>query len=234
MEVSLNGEVFAPTGKSQQRPMLLLKALLVAGDSGRTQQSVAAELWPDADDPKAALNVTVHRLRKMLGHDDSVVVTAGKIKLHEMKVWTDISALAELYERIDGLPDDVAADQITRLADDLLDLYQGSLCDGDEYGWLLPARERWRNRFLAAAVRLGRHLESAADWPTAQRVYGRALEAEPLAEAIYRGLMRCAHAQGDPSAAISAYRRCREMLSLILGRSPAPETEKLAASLGLK
>lgn len=233
-EISLDGEVFAPAGKAQQRPMLLLKALVVAGDAGRMQQALATELWPDADDPKAALNVTVHRLRKLLGHDDSVVVTTGKIRLNEIKVWTDVSALAELCARVDQLPHDADAGKVRRLAVDLLGLYHGPLCDGDEEAWLLPARERWRSRFLAATVRLGQLLESVAEWPTAHRLYSRALEAEPLAENLYRSLMRCGHAQGDPSSALSAYRRCREMLSLVLGRPPAPETEKLAASLDLK
>jgi LuxR family transcriptional regulator, maltose regulon positive regulatory protein len=59
-------------------------------------------------------------------------------------------------------------------------------------------------------------------------------EAEPLAETSHRGLMRCAHAQQDPAAAFSAYRRCRDILSIVLGGAPSAETEALAVGLGLK
>jgi hypothetical protein len=38
----------------------------------------------------------------------------------------------------------------------------------------------------------------------------------------------------DPTAAFSAYRRCRETLSIVLGHQPSAETEKLAIVLGLK
>ncbi|MCZ8254283.1 MAG: bacterial transcriptional activator domain-containing protein, partial [Polaromonas sp.] len=67
----------------------------------------------------------------------------------------------------------------------------------------------------------------------ARDLYLRALSTEPLSEVIYRSLMRCAHAQNDPSAAFSAYRRCRDTLSILLGRKPSEETDKLAISLGL-
>jgi hypothetical protein len=39
---------------------------------------------------------------------------------------------------------------------------------------------------------------------------------------------------GDPNAAFGAYRRCREMLSIVLGQRPSADTEKLAVDLGLK
>lgn len=94
-------------------------------------------------------------------------------------------------------------------------------------------REAWRRRFLAAVSQLADRLEGAGEWPFAQRLHARALEAEPLAETAYRGLMRCAHAQHDPAAAFGAYRRCREILSIVLGQAPSAETEALAIRLGL-
>lgn len=231
--LSLHGTAAASGGKAQRRPMLLLKALLAAHPAGRPQQALAAQLWPDADDAKAALNVTVHRLRKLLGRDDAVVVASGTIMLDGRVLWSDVGALEDVCKGIETL-DKVPTDEFRRCAVDLLDLYRGPFCDGDEESWLLPVRERWRNRFLGAVELLGQRLEDLGEWGAARQLYVRALDAEPLSETGYRGLMRCACAEGDSAAAFSAYRRCRDTLSIMLGQPPSAETEKLAVSLGLR
>ncbi|RJF96534.1 hypothetical protein D3870_18990 [Noviherbaspirillum cavernae] len=233
-ELSLAGGGVAASGKAQQRPLMLLKALLASGDAGQLQQSLAVRLWPDASDPKAALNINVHRLRKLLDNDEAVVVAAGKIMLAETRVWSDVAALIEICEQCGRLDDGTSGHVVNRLASMLLNLYRGPFCDGEEDSWLLPARERLRGRFLAAVEQLGQRLEQAREWALAHRLYLRAQEAEPLAETVYRGLMRCAHAQNDPAAAFSTYRRCRDTLSIVLGRKPSAETEHLAAVLDLK
>jgi DNA-binding SARP family transcriptional activator len=58
-------------------------------------------------------------------------------------------------------------------------------------------------------------------------VYRRALETDNLAEPFYRGLMRGLAATGDQAEALNAYRRCRELLSVVLGLKPSAETESL-------
>lgn len=232
--LSMNGEVFSATGKAQHRPLALLKALIDAGPAGKTQQALTASLWPEAEDPKSALKVTVHRLRKLLGLEDAVIVADGKVRLHETNIWSDVAALSDACRQIESLPEGACTSQAMRLATVLMDLYRGPFCEGEDDPWLLPARERYRNRYLAAATILGQRLERGGEWSTAGRLYQQTLEAEPLSEMSYRGLMRCAYAQGDAAAAFAAYRRCRESLSILLGRQPSPDTEKLAAELGLR
>ena len=51
------------------------------------------------------------------------------------------------------------------------------------------------------------------------------------AETIYRRLMVCLREEGNPSGVLTAYRRCRELLSIVLGRAPSPETEAVRQSL---
>ena len=79
--------------------------------------------------------------------------------------------------------------------------------------------------------RAGPALERDRDWPAAIDVYRRGLEADNLAESLYRGLMRALAATGEHAEALSVYRRCRELLSIVLGRKPAPETEAIRATL---
>lgn len=234
LELRVQGEPRHPTGKTQQRPMDLLKALLAAGPDGAAQAQLARRLWPDAADARAALHVTVHRLRKLLGHDGAVLVRRGNVMLDTGSVWTDVDALGALCERIERLPAASDAAVIRQCSHELLDLYQGAFCDGDEASWMTLPRDGLRTRFLAAAGQLGTRLEKLGEWSLARQLYARALKAEPLGEAIYRGLMRCAWAQNDPSGAYSIYRQCRQTLSIVLGRMPAPETERLSVDLGLR
>lgn len=227
-------EPVAASGKAQKRPLEVLKALLAAGNAGVSQQMLTAQLWPDAEDAKAALNVTIYRLRRLLGNDDAIVVAGGTVALGENEVWSDVAALAYLCDRIEQIGEHSPQADMIAAAENLLVLYRGGFCAEDEDVFLLAARDRWRNRFLAAAMYLGPLLERQKLWDLARRLYQRAADNDPLAEPIYRGLMRCATAQEERPAATRAYKRCVDSLSIILGRQPSAETEKLAVELGLK
>jgi LuxR family maltose regulon positive regulatory protein len=232
-ELSIKGEKFVSSGKAQQRPLMLLKALIIAGDRGNSMDAVAAQLWPDSDDAKATLNVTVHRLRKILSCDDSVVVNGGKIRLSEKMVWSDLAVIANLCSEIESLGADAPIETIQAYCFELLNLYRGPFCEDEEGSWTIPVRERWRNRFLGAADRLGQRLEEGKNWEPAIALYRRAIEAEPLAESCYRGLMRCLHAQGDSASVVSAYRRLCTTLSVVAGLSPSADTINLTIALSL-
>jgi DNA-binding SARP family transcriptional activator len=97
--------------------------------------------------------------------------------------------------------------------------------------WALPLRDRLHARLARAVLARGQGLEAQGDFEAARRVYERALELDNLAEAIYRRLMVCQRELGDPAGALTTYRRCRELLSIVLGRKPAAETEAIRASL---
>ncbi len=86
------------------------------------------------------------------------------------------------------------------------------------------ARARRPRRRRGAARR-------ARNWTAARALYQRALEVDNLAEAVYRRLMVCQRESGDPAGALTAYRRCRELLSIVLNRAPAPETEAVRQTL---
>ncbi|MES2784851.1 MAG: BTAD domain-containing putative transcriptional regulator [Pseudomonadota bacterium] len=233
MELCFHGQPSKAGGKAQKRPLMLLKALLVAGDAGKPQGTLADQLWPEVEDARAALNVTVHRLRKLLGDDKAVLVTAGKLALDRQCVWTDVHALGQVCSEVEALDCAAAAEHAARLGALLQALYRGPLCADDDESWLIAARDAWRRRYLAAVTRLGEALEYAKDWTAAEGLFRRALEAEPLSESSHRALMRCAHARRDPAAAHAAYRHCRELLSIMLGRAPSKETEDLRVELGL-
>jgi DNA-binding SARP family transcriptional activator len=233
MQMLFDGEVAATKGKTQQRLLKLLRLLLIAGKSGKTQSSLIASLWPEAEDGRSALSVAIHRLRKLLKCDEAILVSGGRISINMKLIASDLFAFDDFCERVDNLPTDSPVSSVVQFSNELLNIYRGLLCEGEEDTWLLPARERTHQRFLAMVTNLGMCLEAKQQWAQARDLYLRALSTEPLSEVVYRSLMRCAHAQNDPSAAFSAYRRCRDTLSILLGRKPSEETERLAMSLGL-
>jgi DNA-binding SARP family transcriptional activator len=230
--VTVGGAPVSTHGRAQ-RLFELLRILVAAGPAGRTQQALERHLWPDSDAPKAALAVALHRLRKLLGDDDAIAVQSGVLTLDRERVWTDADALLELCERIDDLPASAPRARLARLASQLLALYKGPPHQEGDDPWIVAYGSRLRLRFIAAAELLGARLEALGDWQAAGRIYRRMLDAEPLCETAYRGLMRTAHAHGDLANAFSHYRFCRDTLSIVLNRPPSPETRRLAEVLGL-
>ena len=118
-----------------------------------------------------------------------------------------------------------------RVARRLLDAYPGPLLGAEEHAWIAKPRDALRARFVRTLARLGERLERQGDFATAIDVYRRGLEADNLAESFYRGLMRALAATGDQAEALNAFRRCRELLSIVLGVKPSAETDHLSREI---
>jgi DNA-binding SARP family transcriptional activator len=225
-EVVVNGEILGYTRKAPRRVLDLLKALVALGADGVSCNVVATAMWPDSEGDTAytAFEVTLHRLRKLLGRGDALQVARGMLRLNPAVAWVDALAFEQAVVRACGNRDAIDPEA----AQDALALYAGSFLHNEEdASWLLPARERLRSRYIRLASRLAQYFEGSAQPARATAIYAAALEAEPLAEELYRGLMACLAAQGRRAEAFNAYRRCRQMLSVVLGVAPSRETEAL-------
>jgi LuxR family maltose regulon positive regulatory protein len=88
-----------------------------------------------------------------------------------------------------------------------------------------------RAKFVRLVESVAQADEIAGRWDKAIALYLKGLEADDLVEAFHLGLMRCYQALGRPAEAISAYRRLRQTLSVVLGIAPSPVAEKLARDL---
>jgi DNA-binding SARP family transcriptional activator len=165
-------------------------------------------------------------LRKLLDVDDAIDLSSGQVSLARSLVWTDVSAFEAALAYAGG--DNVVPATAARRQ---LAPYPGPLLGGDESAWVAKPRDLLRSRFVRALMELGAALERAVDWTTAIDVYRRGLEADNLAESFYRGLMRALAATGNDAEALSAFRRCRELLSIVLGVKPSAETDRLYREL---
>ena len=218
--IARDGEPLVSKGKAQKKPLELLKALITHGGRGVDATMLTALVWPDAegDDAKTSFDSNLYRLRKLLDIDGALLLAEGKLSLNPDLVWLDVWAFDKAIDA-----GNVGA---------ALDLYRGHFLALDApLPWTLPARDRLQAKLVRAVLAAGDVLERSGEWARARSLYERTLEVDNLAEAIYRRLMVCLREEGNPSGALTAYRRCRELLSIVLGRSPSAETEAVRQSL---
>jgi len=230
-ELSVAGRPLAAGLKPQRRPLELLKMLVVACEPISAEQ-LADVLWPDSDGDTArnCLQVAVHRLRRLLDCEQAVVVKDRKLHLNRGVCWVDAWAFQSEWDSLKRVRrhDPTFPEHAHRA----LQLYRGHLFSHDtEQPWMLSTRERLRRSWLGLVRRVGDHFEQRQEWLRAVDLYERALELDPVAEAIYRRLMVCEHNAGERAEALHTYNRCRDQLACILGIAPSAETEQLYGHL---
>lgn len=228
--VLVRGQPFACGRKTPHKPLALLQALVALGGNNVAATVLVDALWPDADGGcgRRALDVALLRLRRLLGREDVVLVSGGRLTLNHDLCWVDAWAFDRAVDAIENLASRPSPERLHGLADSLLSLYRGRFLSAEEdKPWMMPARDRLAARFARALASCARVLVSAGEPAEAEGLYRRGLELDNLSEALYRGLMECCAAQGHRSEAINAYRRCRELLSIVLNTRPSDETEAL-------
>lgn len=229
-ELARDGEPVRFSGKTQQRPLDLLKLAIALGGSGVDAEHVMGVLWPDADGAAAknSFDSTLSRLRKLLDVEDAIELTSSKLSLARALVWTDVWALDAAIEHArEAVESGRTKALLERAAQRLVDAYPGPLLATEEAAWVARPREALRARVVRTLTSIGERLEREGDWVSAIAVYRRGLEADNLSEAFYRGLMRSLAATGDHAEALNVFRRCRELLSIVLGMAPSAETNRL-------
>jgi DNA-binding SARP family transcriptional activator len=236
--VEINGAPLQFSRKVQKKPLDMLRVLVACGGVRVDAGTVIEHLWPGAegDAGKMSFDSNLHRLRKLIGVDDLLLLAEGKLSLDLSRCWIDALALEDVVARIEkaangggGLLDAESAG----LMAELLQLYSGHFLDSEsQEAWVVSARDRWKAKFIRAVALLGSALENRTEWEQAAALYSRALELDNLAEPLYRRLMVCYWELGEPAEGLNVYRRCRDMLSIVLGIKPGVETEAVRSMLG--
>lgn len=236
--VEIDGRPIEFSRKTQKKPLDMLRVLIAHGCTRVDAGAVTEALWPGAegDTGKMSFDSNLHRLRKLMNVNDLLVMSEGKLTLELSRCWIDTFALDEVVARVEhaaALPQAGANGGISGDLQELLQLYAGHFLDNEtQEAWAVAARDRYKAKFARAVSLIGGQLEGRGEWEQAAVLFSRALELDNLAEPLYRRLMICYRELGEPAEALNAYRRCREMLSIVLGVKPAPETEAIRASMG--
>ncbi len=215
-EVLVNDEPIRFARKTPRKVLLLLKAIVAQGGRDVPEQALCDALWGDEEGDAAshALDITIARLRKLLGTADAVIQQGGKISLDAGRCWVDAWVFeANLGKAIDR---------------PLLDLYGGAFLPEDaNEPWSVAMRERLRGKFIHALSSCGDVLESSGDLEGAVQCYLRGIDADPIVEVFHQGLMRCYERMGRRTEAISAFRRMKQTLSVLLGIPPSDASQRL-------
>ncbi len=235
--IRVHGEPLSFSRKAQKKPLDLLRVLIALGGESVEIGSLTGLLWPDAegDSAKVSFDSTLYRLRKLLGIPDLLSISEGRLSLDRSLCQIDTWQLEELVVRIEEAIRENGESQgtdVTALAGQLTQLYTGHFLDREsQEPWAVAARDRLRAKFVRAVIALGSALEARKQLDQAATLYLRALELDNLAEALYRRLMIVYREQGEPAEAINIYRRCQEILSIVLNTQPSAETESIRKGL---
>lgn len=196
-----------------------------------TYDELGDAVWGEAL-PKTwttALRGAVRQLRQAVAGEDpdasEFIRTAfGCYQLDPDAVVDVVQAVADV-EDAEGFLGDGDPATAGRLAERASEVLARPLLAGLEGEWLEGERRRLaplHTRALlaasAAATAMGDHRRSVA-------AASAAIDLEPLAEGTHRRLMAAHAAAGDRTAALLAYRRCREVLADELGLEPSDQTE---------
>ncbi len=234
-EVRIDDEPLRRTGRTARKPLEVLQALAGLGPAEVGLQALGTALWPELDGDGAhnACHVAIYRLRKLLGTDEVVHVTHGRVSLDPADSWVDSHGFRQLTDRIRAaLPAGMRSrPEAEKLAADLVSSYPGHFLPGEQRPWAVEVREQLRSRFLRAASALGTALERLGAFEAAVELNRHGIELEPHAEIFHRGLLRTYLAMGHKAEALEAYRRCRELLRADLGVEPSREMRELHARI---
>ena len=212
-------------GKSQHKPLELLQYLCAFGGQAVHQDRLTDALWPDADGDAAAqaLRTTLHRLRKLLQHEQSVRLEDRQLSLDPGYIWVDCFAFERAVMQTD------TANQAS--LKHCMSQYKGHFLQGEPALWALAFRERLRAHYISLAERLGVAFEQHGKLTEAVDCYHRAFELEPVAETFCRRIMIIYARLGRRAEAVAIYQRFGQSLRSRLGMNPTQETQALYQKL---
>jgi DNA-binding SARP family transcriptional activator/predicted ATPase len=219
------------TNLNTTRLRSLLTYLVLHRDVPQQRQHLAFLFWPDATEAQARNNLRqlLHQLRQAFPAVEHFLSTDAQM-LHWHPVTSCYLDVAE-FEQTLTLADAAARRNDQHALQAALEqadtLYRGELLPGCYDEWILPERERLRQRHLQVLEQLLRLFEKQGDHVTAIRYAQRLLALDPLSEDPYRRLMRLFALNNDRASALRVYHTCVTTLQREMGVDPDPATREV-------
>ncbi len=241
VSVALLGPVDGePLAVDTRKAVATLGYLAVTGRPA-SRESLAALLWPDADetDAKGALRRTLSVLNRALG-GSGLTIDRRVAAVDPAKVEVDVLRFREALARVraHGDPPERTCAACFASLDEAVALDRGgfmagfALRDSEAFDeWQLAEAEAHQRELAGALERLARGRAASEAWDGAIAAGRRWLALDPLHEPAHRLLMEAHARSGEPGAALAQYRQCVATLARELGVAPLPETTALYESI---
>ncbi len=223
----IDGVEWLPSRKSQQRPLAILK-LLAFNTGGIHQETLADILWADSEGDSViqTLHTTLHRLRKLIGSHEVIVLKNGILRLNAKLVHVDVASFQMLcQEKLDN--------KKTMSTYREIDQYysQGILLGETETSWLIPIRDKIKMEFLNFLYRVADFMEQRGDRDNSIHIYQQAITVNDCVERSYQKLIQLYIDEGLHAEAMHTYEQCKSALKQRYKISPSFKTEQLIVNL---
>jgi DNA-binding SARP family transcriptional activator/predicted ATPase len=218
------------TSLNTTRLRSLFAYLALHRDAPQQRQHLAFLFWPDATEAQARNNLRqlLHQLRQAFPEVEQFL-SADMHMLHWHPVMPSHLDVAE-FEQALTLAEEARRSNAQHTLQAALEqadsLYRGELLPGCYDEWILPERDRLRQRHLQALEQLLRLFEGQGDTITAIHYAQRLLGFDPLSEDLYRRLMRLFALNNDRASALHVYHTCVTTLQREMGVDPDPATRE--------
>jgi len=221
-----------PGGKAQE----LLCYLLLHNGQAYSREVLAALLWPDCEAAKSKKNLRqiLWQLRSALApvlkkHQSRVFLkNAAFVQLQQGIVLSvDASVFQSAYDNTQGIPGERLDRSKAAALHEAVLSYRGDLLEGCYEGWCLMERERLQNCYLSMLDKLVSYWQKEGDYQCAIDYAERIVKVDHASERAHQQLMRLHHRNGDRTAALRQYERCRLALEKELGVAPSRQTTQL-------
>jgi DNA-binding SARP family transcriptional activator len=217
-----------PVELPNRKLAFLLTYLACTAPAPQSRERLANLFWEAHSDERARHNLrqALSRLRRVLG-SDAIVNVGEAVRLASGVVACDAVKFEELLKQ------DAAASMA-----EAADIYDGALLDGVAVGatawneWLLPERQRLKERAIGAIVTQGERWLASGGAESAIRCGRRAIAFDNFREDAHRLVLKGLSAAGRTSEALRHYQDLVVFLESELNADPDEETRLLALALG--
>ncbi len=215
-------------GSARSRELLLY---LVMHPSGVTKDQVGLAFWPDASAAQVrnTFHVTLHRLRKAIGHAEWIVVQQERYRL-DPQLRIECDALQFERDMSEALRQakrhGVSAAESLSAA---LGLYTQDLLLGESVSdWHVPLHDRLQRLYFDGLQALSTVQLEAGEYADAIATSRRLLAADTLDEDAWRRIMTAHARSGERTQALRVYQQVVELMMREIESAPDRATEKLA------
>jgi DNA-binding SARP family transcriptional activator len=221
------------SGKTQKKPLELLKTIISLGGRDVSEKDISDALWPDSDGDMAhqSFKITLRRLRKLLRREDAVQLLEGRVTLDQRYCWVDASLFENILEQCDANIITVNKDKAIQAVEKAVAMYKGHFLSGDAAGErVIQYREGLRDKFIRCVGRLGEYYEEKGEIDKAIAIYNKGIAIDGLVEKFYHRLMLCHKRTGNRNEALRVYKNCAITFSAVLGTEPSYEMQAIHKS----